>query len=256
MLDTFAQLLGLTWLQLLLIPCVFVIGGICKGALGFGLPFVTVSIVPLFAPLEVVLALNAVVLPISNLVQLTRGGLICSTLDRYKTVVIGILIGSLVGAYLLDAMTIQIIELILGVFVMCFVVVTLYNPSMKVPQKKEKQVGLGVGLFAGAIGTMTTVNGPFFIMYLLGLNIDRREILAALGLLLIVSGLCFSIFFGLFGILTVERAQLGAICAIFGIIGMWFGDRVVRYVDREFFRKLILSGLFILGFYIFLRGLA
>ncbi|HAN80893.1 MAG TPA: hypothetical protein DCQ47_05515, partial [Gammaproteobacteria bacterium] len=81
MLDTFAQLLGLTWLQLLLIPCVFVIGGICKGALGFGLPFVTVSIVPLFAPLEVVLALNAVVLPISNFVQFTRGGLICSTLD-------------------------------------------------------------------------------------------------------------------------------------------------------------------------------
>ena len=54
---------------------------------------------------------------------------------------------------------------------------------------------------------MTTVNGPFFIMYLLGLNIDRREILATLGLLFVVSGACFLIF-GLFGILTIERFQL------------------------------------------------
>ena len=255
MLDNFAQFLALTWFQLLLIPCAFIVGGLCKGALGFGLPFVTVSIVPLFAPLEVALAVNAVVLPIANFLQFTRDGLIRSTLDRHKTVVLGILIGAPIGAYLLEAMTIQIIELVLGVFVMCFVVLTLYNPSIKVPQRKERRLGLGVGLFAGVIGTMTTVNGPFFIMYLLGLKIDRSEILAALGLLFVVSGACFLLFFGLFGILTVERFQLGIVCSIFAIIGMWVGDRIVRYVDRDFFRRLVLSGLFILGLNIFLRGL-
>ncbi|MEG3593290.1 MAG: sulfite exporter TauE/SafE family protein [Pseudomonadota bacterium] len=255
MLDNFAQVLALTWFQLLLIPCAFIVGGLCKGALGFGLPFVTVSIVPLFAPLEVALAVNAVVLPIANFLQFTRDGLIRSTLDRHKTVVLGILIGAPIGAYLLDAMAIQIIELVLGVFVMCFVVLTLYNPSIKVPQRKERRLGLGVGLFAGVIGTMTTVNGPFFIMYLLGLKIDRSETLAALGLLFVVSGACFLLFFGLFGILTVERFQLGIVCSIFAIIGMWLGDRIVRYVDRDFFRRLVLSGLFILGLNIFLRGL-
>lgn len=255
MLDNFAQVLALSWFQLLLIPCAFIVGGLCKGALGFGLPFVTVSIVPLFAPLEVALAVNAVVLPIANFLQFTRDGLIRSTLDRHKTVVLGILIGAPIGAYLLDAMAIQIIELVLGVFVMCFVVLTLYNPSIKVPQRKERRLGLGVGLFAGVIGTMTTVNGPFFIMYLLGLKIDRSEILAALGLLFVVSGACFLLFFGLFGILTVERFQLGIVCSIFAIIGMWVGDRIVRYVDRDFFRRLVLSGLFILGLNIFLRGL-
>ena len=255
MLDNFAQVLALTWFQLLLIPCAFIVGGLCKGALGFGLPFITVSIIPLFAPLEVALAVNAVVLPVANFLQFTRDGLIRSTLDRHKTVVLGILIGAPIGAYLLDAMAIQIIELILGVFVMCFVVLTLYNPSIKVPQRKERRLGLGVGLFAGVIGTMTTVNGPFFIMYLLGLKIDRSEILAALGLLFVVSGACFLLFFGLFGILTVERFQLGIVCSIFAIIGMWVGDRIVRYVDRDFFRRLVLSGLFILGLNIFLRGL-
>ena len=255
MLDNFAQVLALTWLQLLLIPCAFIVGGLCKGALGFGLPFITVAIIPHFAPLEVALAVNAVVLPVANFLQFTRDGLIRSTLDRHKTVVLGILIGAPIGAYLLDAMAIQIIELVLGVFVMCFVVLTLYNPSIKVPQRKERRLGLGVGLFAGVIGTMTTVNGPFFIMYLLGLKIDRREILAALGLLFVVSGACFLLFFGLFGILTVERFQLGIVCSIFAIIGMWVGDRIVRYVDRDFFRRLVLSGLFILGLNIFLRGL-
>ena len=68
------------------------------------------------------------------------------------------------------------------------------QPKHKSSTKKERRLGLGVGLFAGVIGTMTTVNGPFFIMYLLGLKIDRREILAALGLLFVVSGACFLIF--------------------------------------------------------------
>ena len=99
MLDNFAQVLALTWFQLLLIPCAFIVGGLCKG-LGFGLPFVTVSIVPLFAPLEVALAVNAVVLPVANFLQFTRDGLIRSTLDRHKTVVLGILIGAPIGAYL------------------------------------------------------------------------------------------------------------------------------------------------------------
>ena len=141
MLDNFAQVLALTWLQLLLIPCAFIVGGLCKGALGFGLPFVTISIVPLFAPLEVALAVNAVVLPVANFLQFTRDGLIRSTLDRHKTVVIGILIGAPVGAYLLDAMAIQIIEIILGVFVMCFVVVTLYNPQHESSTEKRETNG-------------------------------------------------------------------------------------------------------------------
>ena len=254
MLDNFAQALDLTWLQLLLIPCAFIVGGLCKGALGFGLPFVTVSIVPLFAPLEIALAVNAVVLPLANFLQFTRGGLIRSTLDRHKTVVIGILIGAPIGAYLLDAMAIQIIEIILGVFVMCFVVVTLYNPSMKVPQRKEKQMGVGVGLFAGVIGTMTTVNGPFFIMYLLGLNIDRREILAALGLFLWyqVPVSCFFLVYSESSLSTLSTRD----CLLhFRYNWVWVGDRIVQYVDRGFFRRLVLSGLFILGLNIFLRGL-
>ena len=99
---------------------------------------------------------------------------------------------------------------------------------------------------------MTTVNGPFFIMYLLGLKIDRREkILATLGLFFVVSGACFVSFFGLFGILTIERFQLGIVAPFFAIIGMWMGDRIVQYVDRGFFRRLVLSGLFILGLNIF-----
>jgi uncharacterized membrane protein YfcA len=112
-----------------------------------------------------------------------------------------------------------------------------------------------VGLSAGVIGTMTTVNGPFFIMYLLGLHINRREMLASLGLLFIVSGLCFTVFFSLFGILTIERALLGVACAGFAMLGMRIGDWLVQFIDREFFRKLVLCGLFILGFNIFLRGL-
>jgi uncharacterized membrane protein YfcA len=170
-------------------------------------------------------------------------------------VVVGILLGAPIGAYFLSAMDIHIIELLLGLFVMCFVFVTLFNPSLKVAPRSEKSLGLTVGLSAGVIGTMTTVNGPFFIMYLLGLHINRREMLASLGLLFIVSGLCFTVFFSLFGILTIERALLGVACAGFAMLGMRIGDWLVQFIDREFFRKLVLCGLFILGFNIFLRGL-
>ena len=149
MLDNFAQFLALTWFQLLLIPCAFIVGGPAK-ALGFGLPFVTVSIVPLFAPLGGGASGQRSGLTHRQFFAIHRGGLIRSTLDRHKTVVIGILSGPQLSLPP-RRNTIQIIELILGVFVMCFVVLTLYNPSDESSTKKERRLGLGVGLFAGGL---------------------------------------------------------------------------------------------------------
>lgn len=123
MVNHLPEMLGLSWFQLGLIPCIFILGGAAKGALGFGLPFVTVSIIPLFAPLDVALAVNAVVLPIANFLQYTQSGLVRPTFERYRLVVVGILLGAPIGAYLLSAMDIHIIELLLGLFVMCFVFV-------------------------------------------------------------------------------------------------------------------------------------
>lgn len=253
-----------TWLvstlniELWQVACVllaFIIGGAAKGALGFGLPFVTVSIIPLFAPLDIALAVNAIVLPIANFLQFTQSGRIKPTLKRFHRVVIGLVAGVPLGAYLLSLLNIHWVELILGIFVMGFVAITILNPSLRVVPDRERTLGLAVGFAAGVIGTMTTVNGPFFIMYLLGLRVERQEMLAALGLLFIVSGLCFAVFFSWFGILTVERAVFGVACAAFAMAGMGLGDWSVKYIDREFFRKLVLGGLFVLGLNIFLRGL-
>jgi uncharacterized membrane protein YfcA len=99
MLGDLPNLFGISWVQLVLIPLAFIVGGTAKGALGFGLPFVTVSIIPLFAPLEIALAVNAVVLPISNFMQFTQSGVIRPTLKRYRLVVFGILVGAPFGAY-------------------------------------------------------------------------------------------------------------------------------------------------------------
>ncbi|TVP94020.1 MAG: hypothetical protein EA338_13225, partial [Roseinatronobacter sp.] len=57
-----------------LVAAVFVLGGMVKGALGFGLPLTTMAILPFFVPVDAALAVNVVVLFLTNIAQFLQMG--------------------------------------------------------------------------------------------------------------------------------------------------------------------------------------
>lgn len=235
---------------------IFLAGGIVKGALGFGLPLVTMSALPLFLPIEVALALNALVGPFNNFMQLRYGGNIRAVIHRFRGVVIGTAIGAACGAMIVSYVAENVLLLVLGVTILVFTATNLAAPSLQIPPRLEARTGWFVGGIAGVVGALTMGNGPIYVMYLVGLKLERKMMVATLGLFFFVTGSVVAISFLLLGMLTLPMVWLAAGCLVAGQVGMWIGINIAERISAELFRLVVLTALVVLGINLIAQGLA
>ncbi len=243
--------------QIVAVLCVYALGGAVKGLLGFGLPLTTVAVLPLIVPIEVALVINACMLPFINVVQFVRPGRMRETLRRSGYVVVGVVAGVPLGAVFVTSVDDRVLLLALGVFVVAFTAIIALNPSLGVePARDHRRLDAGVGLLAGAVGALTTVNGPIFVMYLVGLKVDRALFVSTLGLLFIVSGVMFTGSFWAAGMVDGARFALALACVPAALVGMVVGDRLGGRLPAKKFRLLVLAALCALGLNLVLQGAA
>lgn len=250
-----SDILTITPFDAVLVAAVFVLGGMVKGALGFGMPLTTMAILPFFVPVEVALAVNVVVLLLTNIAQLLQMGQIRATATRFAPILWGIVIGVPVGSAMVSVFSDDILLLALGVVVVGFSALSLSSVNLGLTPAQERPAGWIAGILGGMVGALTTVGGPLFVMYLVGLNIDRREFLSALSLCFILSAVLISGAFLLVGVFTPERLLLAGISLPAAIAGMWVGNKMVGFVPAERFRALVLLVLGFLGANLLWRGM-
>lgn len=233
----------------------YVIGGFVKGGLGFGMPLVTMAIMPAFLPVDLALALNAVVLPTSNIVQIARAKATGETLRRFWPVILGIAAGVPVGALFVDAVDDKLLMAIIGGFVLAFTALSMVNARLDLPAGADRGAALFTGVLAGVVGALTTASGPIVVIYLVSARTERRLMLSALGVFFLVIGVLVVGSFFLIGILDLTRFLTALVCLIPASLGMWLGDRLMGRAKPEAFRKAVLIGLGVLSLNLILRGL-
>jgi len=237
-----------------LVAMVFVLGGMVKGALGFGLPLTTMAILPFFVPIDAALAVNVVVLFLTNIAQFLQMGQMRETAVRFAPVMWGIVIGVPLGTVMVSAFSDDILLLALGAVVVTFSALSLSAVNLGIRASQERPAGWIAGILGGIVGALTTVGGPLFVMYLVGLQVERREFLSALSMFFILSAVLVSGAFLLVGLFTPERLLLAAVALPAAMGGMWLGNRMVAYVPAHRFRALVLVVLGFLGLNLLWRG--
>lgn len=247
--------LGLSPAALAIILCAFLVGGFLKGALGFGLPLLTMATVTLVAPVPVGLALNAVVTTILNVAQSAEGGRARPVIARFWPLHASLPAGVAVGAAFLATVDEAGLRLVLGLLVLAYVATTAFGLRLRIAPARERAAGVLTGLVGGVVAALTTANGPVLLMYLLGIDLDRTDFRVAIGQMFLASGLLAGAVFVALGLLDAERAALGLICLIPAAFGVWAGLRLGRRLDPRLFRAAVLAGLGAIGLNYTLRGL-
>lgn len=237
------------------IALAFLSGGLVKGALGFGLPLTTMAILPFFVPVDVALAVNVVVLFLTNVAQFAQMGQMRATALRFAPVLAGIVIGVPLGSLLVTGLSDRALLLALGAVVVVFALISWRAPHLAIAPARERPLGWVAGLAGGVVGALTTVGGPLFVMYLVGLGLDRRLFLSALSLFFLVSAMLISGAFLVVGLFDAERLALAAIAVPAAVLGMRAGDRLGARVPAARFRALVLAVLGVLGANLVWRGL-
>ncbi len=249
------ELLGLTTFEFALLSAVYLFAGTVKGALGFGLPLVSISLSSLVLPVDLILVINAIVLFPTNFYQFANAGPMLPTIRRFWPVVAGLMITAPVAAIFITEINPRTLVSALGVMVMVFVIFTVISPKFSISTSGERPWGFATGLIAGAIGALTTSPGPVFVMYVVGLKLSRQLMVSSMGLFMMVVGITLTIAYWQSGLIDVNRFFTGICCLPIAAIGMVIGNRIAKVASAKIFSAVVLSVLFLLGANMVIRTL-
>jgi len=237
------------------IAAAFFFAGAIKGVIGLGLPTVAVGLLGLVMPPAQAAAILIVPSLVTNVWQALVGGSALELTRRMWTLLIGICIGTVFGAVWLAHTDGRGAAMWLGIALVVYALLGLFNIHFAVPRQSEGWLGLVIGL---TTGTATVATGVFVlpgVPYLHALKLDRDRLVQALGLSFTVSTVTLAAALFYAGEMRTSLAVPVVIALIAAPLGMVLGQFVRQRVRPETFRKFFFLSLLALGLHLALRGL-
>lgn len=240
--------------SLLLIVAIFVLAGFVKGVVGLGLPTVSIALLSVIMMPAQAAALLIVPAFVTNvwqafgrraLVQLRRLGVMLSTM----------VVGTLLGGWLLPIDNSGRASMALGVMLILYALVGLLLPRFSVSRRQEFWLSAPVGFITGIVTAMTGVLVIPVVPYLQALDLDRDDLVQALGITFTVSTVALAA-------VLIGQHQLSAGLAgpslaalVAAVAGMVAGQEVRKRIDPAQFRIWFFIALLALGAHLLLHGL-
>lgn len=240
---------------LALVVLVYLLAGLVKGALGFGLPMVSIALLPLIVPVDTALALNAIVVVATNLQQIFQSRQIREGFSYAWPLVLGMAIAIPPTAMFAARLPGDTLLLIVGVSVLVFIAISLLNPALSIAQRWRRPWGIGFGLLGGMVGAITSAPAASLVAYIIALQLPRPVYMTTLGILLCSFGVIVGASYAWVSILDLSHIAPAFISVPIAILGMWIGDRWARRLANETFRRAVLAMLAIVAMVLIRRSL-
>ena len=234
---------------------VVLVAAFIKGAIGFGFPALGTPLLSL--AVDVKTAVVLLILPniVMDGIQFVRRGTPLATVRRFGLLLASGGVGMVLGTRVLTLLSPRAATLILGLFVLAFVILNATGLSPKVPAHWEPWLSPPAGFVAGVIGGVTNAPAPALVLYFHGIGLSKHDF---------ISSVAFTFFFyklvqlgavtwyGLlpWSLLWVSMALTGVALAGFAV-----GLRVQDRLDQRTFTRAVLVFLAVLGAWLLIRGL-
>ena len=198
-------------------------------------------------------------LVIPNLVmdglQLRRSGPIGDAPRRLAPLLVFTMIGTVIGTKLLVALSPRAVTLLLGGFVLGYVVLDLARFSPRVPAHWELRLAAPVGLVAGIMGGITNAPGTAIALYFVALGMDKKEFVRSIAFTFLVVKTVQLVTLGWYGLLgwNLLLASLGL--AAVALAGFGLGLRLQDRLEQRSFNRAVLVFLAVLGVWLVAKAL-
>jgi uncharacterized membrane protein YfcA len=237
----------MTLVQVLVVTIAFVVAGIAKGAIGMGLPPIALAVMSFAVPLEDALALMVVPSMATNVWQAIWGRDFMRLMRRFSTMalasVVSLMFVALAFGHLGSPTALGWVGALLVVY--SSLALTAWRP--RVSRATERWANPLIGLASGAVAGVTGVAAVPFLPYMQSLDIDRHDLVQALGIMFIFIIGALTLALVLQGAYDLGNT-LGALAAIAPTFaGVWLGQKARQAVSAETFRRIFLIGMFGIG---------
>lgn len=234
-------------LPVLAIALTFFVAGIVKGATGMGLPTVAMGLLGTMMP--PVAAASLLILPsfVTNVWQLLGGPGLRDLLRRLYPMLLGIVAGTLGGAWMLSRDTGGWTVAGLGAVLTLYALSGLLAWQFSVPPRLERPLAPAVGILTGLLTGGTGVFVMPAVPYIQALGLKREELVQALGLSFTVSTVALGLGLARVGALRIDDLAPSLYALAPALLGMWAGQKIRRLASPAAFRRGFFGCLLLLG---------
>jgi len=240
---------------LALIGATFLLAGVVKGVVGFGLPTVSLAMLAATLGLHSALALLLVPTFVTNLWQGLAGGQARALLARLWPFLATATLFIWLGAQALRQFDLVVLTALLGLLLVIYALYGLLQPTLALPRRAEPWAGPLLGAVNGVLSGMT---GSFVfpgVPYLQAIGLPRDQLVQAMGLLFTFSSLGLALSLGDQRLLTAELGLASLAAVLPALAGLWLGQRLRRHLREALFRRVFLAALLLLGLAIVVQAL-
>jgi uncharacterized membrane protein YfcA len=232
------------------VAAIFLLAGFVKGVVGLGLPTVAVGLLGLFMPPLHAAALLIVPSLVTNVWQLLAGGRFMWLLRRLWLMLLGIVVGTLLGANFMATDMSGRATIFLGVALVVYAVLGLAAVKFPVSAGREKFLSPLIGLTTGLVTAATAVFVIPAVPYLQALDLEKDELIQALGLSFTVSTIAMAVGLAHEGALQLDGAAISVMALVPALGGMFVGQWLRGKISAVLFRRCFFIGLLLLGLHL------
>ena len=235
---------------LLFIAAAFLLAGFIKGAIGLGLPTVSMGLLAVTMQPSHALAIVIVPAVVTNIWQTFVGPYLRDILRRLWPLMAGTVIGIWLNAGLLTGPYARYGTVVLGVLLVIYAIVGLSKFSFRVARSNEKWIGGIVGLITGVVSAATGVQVLPSMPFMQAIGMEKDELVQALGVFFTVATVALAFNLTSAGLLSASTALPGAVAMAGAFAGMFIGQAVRSRMQPEAFRRWFLIAMIVLGLYL------
>lgn len=228
------------------------LGGFTKGVISWGFPLVSLPILTIALPPTSAIFLLFFPIIFANIREIK-----IKNWKTYKKLIpfsLGIFCGIIIGSVIFHTSNSDIISIAIGITIIICGVINFVGFKINEKYLLKPFFGLSYGLVSGIIGGMTTVLGPFMIIYLVSLNLSKNIFSE------FVSLAVFSTLIPLYGMFFVYQDVVisdffaSGLALIPALLMQFLGLKIRNIISQEKFRKMTLTLLITIGFLVIFKN--
>src|ERR1700727_3146265 len=191
---------------------------------------------------------------VTNVWQLAAGASFTRLAHRLWPMLAGGVLGTLAGTGLLTGSHAGQAAVALGLLLMIYAVLGLPSVRFSVPPAAEWWLGPLIGALTGLATAATGVFAIPAVPYLGALNLDKEDMIQALGLSFTVSTIALAAALAAGGAFNFGDIGASTVALAPALLGMAAGGALRGRVSEETFQRIFFGGLLVLGAYLASRA--
>lgn len=240
--------------EFVIVLCIFLAGGVIKGALGIGLPAFLVGCLTFFYEPRVAVAMILFVIATTNFRQAWIGGNPWHIIRRHPYFCVCTVISIFSIALIGSKVPLPVLQIVVGLSMVLFALNSLFITVPALNPKYDKGAQIAAGIGSGILGGLTAIWSPPLAIYLMSLKLDKDLLIQTLGVMFSIQAIFLTAGFILSGELTLQLAGIGALMLVPAFAGMYFGEKIRRRMNMVQFMQAFLVTFLILGLNLIRRG--